>query len=81
MGRGAQSEGSGPWAAALQVNADGSTMAKQTSCYGPRAEAAQASAQGWAAIIAWRVEELATRRFFNELGKPYAAKSVASMLR
>jgi hypothetical protein len=26
-------------------------------------------------------KELAARGFFNELGKPYAAKSVASMLR
>ena len=26
-------------------------------------------------------KELATRGFLNELGKPYAAKSVASMLR
>jgi hypothetical protein len=34
------------------------------------------SAQGWAIDI-----ELASSGFLNERGKPYAAKSVASMLR
>jgi hypothetical protein len=39
------------------------------------------SPESRAAFEAWLEKEVAARGFLNELGRPYAAKSVASMLR